>query len=151
MQTSARRRSPPRHNEWYGFGKAEEIYYRVAGAAATTSPYTVTMETVPVSPVAVAGTFNAGTVTITTEGQGHVTDTEMWVYDSGLNAIPFFGNDDTPTGLPGAGRTSSRRCRRRSRRARTSWRSRSTSSATTSRPRRTTSRRATSSTSRTRS
>jgi len=103
MQTSAAATTPPRHNEWYGFGKAEEIYYRVAGAAATTSPYTVTMETVPVAPVAVAGTFNAGTITITTEGQGHTTDTEMWVYDSSLNAIPFFGNDDTPTGLPGSG------------------------------------------------
>jgi hypothetical protein len=103
MQTSAAATTPPRHNEWYGFGKAEELYYRVVGTTSTVNAYSATMETVPVTPVAVPGTFNAGTVTITCEGQGHTTDTEMWVYDSNLNAIPNFGNDDTPAGLPGAG------------------------------------------------
>ncbi len=91
------------YNQWYGFGKGEEIYYRISGTGATTSPYAVTMETVPETPVAVPGVFAPGTVTITTENQGHQTDTDLWVYDSNLNAIPFFGNDDTPITLPGGG------------------------------------------------
>ncbi len=33
-----------RMNQWYGFGAAEEIYYRVTGAAATTANYVSTLE-----------------------------------------------------------------------------------------------------------
>jgi hypothetical protein len=103
MQTSSTTTVPARYNEWYGFGKSEEIYYRITGTSATTAPYTVTMQTTPVVPVTVPGTFAPGNLTITTENQGHVSDTDLWVYDANLNAIPFYGNDDTPPGFPGAG------------------------------------------------
>jgi len=86
--------TPTRSNVWYGFGKQEEIYYRVSGAAATTAAYSATLTTVPITPIAVAGTFNPGTITVTTVGQGHGTDTEIYVYDANLNPVPFGHNDD---------------------------------------------------------
>lgn len=89
LQTSV----TPNTRKWYGFGKNEEIYYRVNGTAATVSPYTVTLSTAAVSPVHI-GFFAQGTITITTVGQGHSTETDLWVYDPGLNAIATFGNDD---------------------------------------------------------
>jgi hypothetical protein len=103
MQTSATTTTPPRHVEWFGFGKGEELYVRIAGTTSTTMPYAATLETIGVTPTAVPGVYAPGTITITTEGQAHTTDTDFWVYDSNLNAIPNFGNDDTPIGFPGAG------------------------------------------------
>lgn len=86
--------TPTRSNTWYGFGKQEEIYYRVSGVAATTAAYSATLSTAPITPIAVAGTFNPGTITVTTLGQGHTTDTEIYVYDSNLNPVPLGHNDD---------------------------------------------------------
>jgi hypothetical protein len=83
-----------RVNQWYGFGKQEELYYRLAGSATSTADYTAVLESVPVVPTAIAGSFNEGSITISTVGQGHTTDTDLWVYDSNLNAIPGYGNDD---------------------------------------------------------
>ncbi len=80
-------------NVWYGFGKQEEVYYRVSGATGTTNPYTATLSTTPIAPVQVTGSFLAGNVTVTTVGQGHSSDTEIYVYDSGLNPIPLGHND----------------------------------------------------------
>lgn len=84
---------------WYGFGKGEQVYYRVLGSAATTNAYTVTLSSLRVTPF-VIGPFAAGTITISTLGQGHATDTDLWVYDSGMNPIATFGNDDV---LPAGG------------------------------------------------
>jgi hypothetical protein len=61
------------------------------------------METLPIAPTAVLGNFMPGQITITTEIPGQTTDTDFWVYDANLNAIPGYGNDDTPIGFPGAG------------------------------------------------
>lgn len=97
-QTSVTSTLPARMNRWYGFGKSEQIHYRVAGTSTTSMPYVSTLTTTQVTP-AVLGPFQgglSGQVTITTVGQGHSTDTEIWVYDSNLNAIPGFGNDDEP-------------------------------------------------------
>jgi len=82
-----------RENAWYSFGRAHSMYYRVAGAAATTADYTTTFAAVPVTPIT-AGTFQPGAITINTNAQGHTTDTEVWVYDSNFNAIVGYGNDD---------------------------------------------------------
>jgi hypothetical protein len=87
---------------WYGFGKQEEIYYRVTGTTSTTGTYTSTLATSTITPTAVAGVFNPGTIEITEVGQGHTTDTDMWLYDGDLNAIPCGGDDDNvgpPTSL----------------------------------------------------
>ena len=81
--------------QWYGFGQGESVYYRVAGTAATTAPYVATLATSVVTPTAL-GNFQAGSITITLVGQGHNTDSELWVYDASLNAIPAYGNDDPP-------------------------------------------------------
>src|SRR6185369_17422365 len=37
-----------------------------------------------------------GPITISSVGMGIMTDTEYWVYDGNFNAIPGYGNDDTP-------------------------------------------------------
>jgi len=50
-----------------------------------------------VTPIALAGTFNPGSVTVSSLGQGHNTDTEIYVYDGALNPIPL-GHQDDPIG-----------------------------------------------------
>ena len=94
FQSSSATTNPPRYNQWYGFGKGEELYYRVAGTTSTTAPYRSELSSTLIVPTDI-GAFNPGSITITTEGQGHTTDTDFWVYDSNLNAIPGYGNDDT--------------------------------------------------------
>jgi hypothetical protein len=88
---------------WYGFGKQEQMYYRVIGTAATTSAYTATLTTSTIAPLAIGGTFAPGPVTVTTVGQGHNSDTEIYVYDSTLTPVPLGHND----GLSGFGTVSS--------------------------------------------
>lgn len=97
-QTSSTTSTPPRFNQWYGFGKQEEIYYRVAGVAATTAPYTATYEVTPVTPTVFTGVVTAGPVTIE-RGTGNTSDTDFWIYDSNLNPVPLAGRDD---GTPNA-------------------------------------------------
>jgi subtilisin-like proprotein convertase family protein len=99
LQSSSLSSAPARVNQWYGFGRQEGIYYRVAGNANTTAPYTATLTSDPITPTSL-GLVPAGQITITTVGQGHSTDTDLWVYDSTLTAIPGYGNDEEPA--PGA-------------------------------------------------
>jgi len=103
LQSSTMSSTPPNFVQWYGFGRGEQIYYRVTGTATTLAPYQATLSTTPVPVVAVPDVFLSGTITITTEGQAHSTDTELHVYDASLTPIPGFANDDTPTALPGGG------------------------------------------------
>ncbi|MFO0375613.1 MAG: GC-type dockerin domain-anchored protein [bacterium] len=84
-----------RTNQWYGFGRQEEIYYRVAGLGTTTAAYTATLDTQVVTPTVVATALPAGPITI--DRAGHTNDTDFWIYDSNFNAIPDFGNDDPDT------------------------------------------------------
>jgi hypothetical protein len=64
------------------------------------------MTTTPVVPVPI-GSYVPGLITISTFGQGHTSDTDLWVYDSNLNAIAGYGNDDESTlaASPGNGST----------------------------------------------
>lgn len=96
IQTSSTLTTPARYNQWYSFGRQADIYYRVAGTTSTTADYTVQYEQQAVAPIAVAGTFNAGNITISTVGEtgASQTDTDFWVYDANLNAIAGYGNDD---------------------------------------------------------
>jgi hypothetical protein len=98
-QSSSPGTLPPFFNQWYGFGGSADLFYRVAGSAETTQPYTATLDTQPVTPVFL-GQFHVGMITITTVNQGHVTDTDLWVYDGQFNAIPGYGNDNAPF-IPG--------------------------------------------------
>jgi hypothetical protein len=100
FQTSATTTAPPRMNQWYGFGKEEEIYYRVTGTVSTTATYSATLETLEIIPQDL-GNFQPGNITLNFQGQGHATDTDMWVYDGNLDAIPGYGNDDAgAVGMP---------------------------------------------------
>lgn len=103
LQTSTFPTGGVEFNQWYGFGRQEQLYYRVTGTANTTATYTATLESVPVVPMN-AGSYQPGNVRITTIGQSHTTDTDLWVYDSNFNAIVGAGNDDEGVnGGPGTG------------------------------------------------
>lgn len=97
---------PARTVQWYGFGKQEEIYYRVTGTATTTEPYTSTLTTTTVDPVLATQTFAAGDLTISRIAASTV-DEDLWIYDSGFNAIECYGRDQpeplTMTATFGAG------------------------------------------------
>ena len=93
--TSATTTTPPRFVQWYTSQAAADIYIRVTGAAATTADYSLDYEVTPVTEVAGPGAVTQGSITITAAGQGHTTDTDIWVFDGNRAAIPGFGNDDT--------------------------------------------------------
>lgn len=103
VQASSATTTPARMNQWYGFGRAEEVYYRVQGTTATTANYESTYSRVLVQPTVIDGSFAVGSITITTQGQGHNSDSDFWIYDGNLNPIPGLGIDDAPgvTGGPG--------------------------------------------------
>jgi hypothetical protein len=93
----------PRTNVFYTAGSGgravgNNLYYRVAGASGTTANYLVEYDVQTVVPQN-AGTFQAGDLIIKTGGQGHTTDTALWVFDSQLRQIPGYGNDDEPLGF----------------------------------------------------
>lgn len=83
-----------RMNQWYGFGKGESLFYRVAGTADTTAMYNATLVTDTVE-VTNLGNYQPGHITLSSVNLGHNTDTDLWVYDGNLNAIAGYGNDDT--------------------------------------------------------
>ena len=111
-QASSSTSVPARINQWYGFGKGEQFFYRVAGGAATTAPYVATMETTVITPEVVSTPIAAGPVAISTIGQGHTNDTDFWVYDSNFNPLPTFGNDENSTMGGGTGIGTQSFCRR---------------------------------------
>ncbi|QOJ13322.1 MAG: hypothetical protein HRU75_01145 [Planctomycetia bacterium] len=98
IQLSSAATTPPRFIQWYSFGREEEVYCYVTGTAGTTAPYIVTHECEPVT-IVDAGAFRPGSITITTIGQGHTTDTDLWVYGGGFGPILDYGNDDAGGGL----------------------------------------------------
>ncbi len=102
LQTSSTASVPPRYNTFYTFGRPTQLYYRVTGASSTTGDYTSTLSTNPVVPAPI-GAFQTGQITITSVGQTTV-DTEFVVFDSGLNPISGYSNDDE-SALAGSGGT----------------------------------------------
>ncbi|MBK9188603.1 MAG: hypothetical protein IPM33_06550 [Phycisphaerales bacterium] len=80
-------------NVWYGFGRADELHYRVNGGSTTAGNYVATLSSVAVVPTNI-GTYQPGFISMNWQNQGHSTDTDMWVYDSNFNAIRGYGNDD---------------------------------------------------------
>ena len=85
----------PRVCAWYGFGAPAELYWRVAGTGLTPQPYTATFSSTPVSETDL-GNFVTGAITFSSLAQGHLSDTEFWIYDASFNALPLAGNDDAP-------------------------------------------------------
>ncbi len=88
---------PARTVQWYGFGKEEEIYYRVTGTASTTGTYSSTPATTAVVPVQATQTYAPGDITIS-RIVGSTTNGDFWVYDSGFNALACYGMDDPEPG-----------------------------------------------------
>ncbi|MGD9690159.1 MAG: nidogen-like domain-containing protein [Phycisphaerales bacterium] len=104
VQTSSTATFPPRFVQWYGFGRSEQIYVRVTGAAATTLPYLATLEREVVAPQVIFDPIVTGPVTISSIGQT-TANTDMWLYDSNFNAIFDAGNDDESLAGGGTGGT----------------------------------------------
>lgn len=90
--------SPPSTSVWYGFGKAEQHYIKVTGSASTTGSYLLTYSCTPLTP-AQTTEFKEGTLTVTTIGQGHGTNTELQLFNSAFVPLAGGHNDDY---LPGA-------------------------------------------------
>jgi hypothetical protein len=109
IQSTSATNASPRFTQWYGFGRQEQVYYRVTGASATTAVYTATYDVAPVTATVLAP-FPPGALTITTVGQtgSPQSDTDLWFYDSTLHPIPGYGNDDTDFSPNGAGSTLTR-------------------------------------------
>ncbi len=96
MQVSIGGNGQPNYVQWYGFGRSEELYVRVTGTANTLSPYELELVSVPVAETILPGAQRSGSIQITTAGQGHGTDTELFVFDANHARIPGFRNDDEP-------------------------------------------------------
>lgn len=92
LQTSSTSSTPARFNQWYTFGAAADIYYRVTGSASTTAAYSANYSQDVITPTA-GPSLEAGSIRLHTIGAG--IDTDMWVYDSNFNAIALYGNDDS--------------------------------------------------------
>jgi subtilisin-like proprotein convertase family protein len=78
--------TPARFVQWYGFGKQEEIYYRVNGGTTTTGTYTATLIDDAVTPIVVAQPIQPGLVTLG-NATTNTTDTSWVLYDANFNAI----------------------------------------------------------------
>lgn len=99
VQTSSTGTTPARMNQWYSFGRASDMYYRVTGTTATTAPYSVDYNLSVVTPKP-AGGYTEGNFSFSTVGiVGEASDTEMFLYDSNFNQIGQ--NDDNL--VPGTG------------------------------------------------
>ena len=103
FQTTSTTSVPARTNFWYGFGRGEELYWRVTGGATTTAPYTATLATTAVTPTVVPGTFLTGQITLSTVGQVGTVDTDIHLFDGNLVAINDASNDDESVAEGGAG------------------------------------------------
>jgi hypothetical protein len=88
--------SANRINIWYGFGRQEQVYYRVSGLASTTGQYMAIFDTTPIVPTDL-GTFSAGAITINTGGQGHTNDTHVRIWDADFSPIHGYANDGAST------------------------------------------------------
>ena len=87
FQTGSTITSPPRFVTWYGFGKQEEIYYRVTGTTSTSADYTSTLTRTPVTPIVIPGSVSPGAITVRVNNVTASPDTEFWLYDSNFNAL----------------------------------------------------------------
>ncbi|MBL8999641.1 MAG: hypothetical protein JNK25_00730 [Phycisphaerae bacterium] len=91
FQTSMEASSPPRFNQWYGFGRQELMYYRVYGNGSTTQEYISTLESERITPIVVPGTIPSGSITIS-RGVLNVSSPDMWLYDAALQPIAEGGS-----------------------------------------------------------
>lgn len=91
VQTSSTLTTPVRFNQFYSFGAATSLNYRVTGATATTVGYVSTWSQEAVTPVSL-GSFTEGSFTFTNFGLNSTLDTEVLVLNSSFGVIG--SNDD---------------------------------------------------------
>ena len=60
LQSSSTATTPTRFNQWYSFGKAEQLYYKVYGSSSTTAAYNATLTTTSVTPIAGPAALDPG-------------------------------------------------------------------------------------------
>lgn len=92
VQTSDAGTTPQRFVQWYTTEAGGDVYVRLAGAAATTSNYSLDYEVASV-PIAAGPTIEIGPRRIRVTNSTSA-DTDLWVYNGSRIAIPDFGNDD---------------------------------------------------------
>lgn len=101
IQTSSTLTTPARFNNWYSFGLAHTLDYRVTGGSTTTAAYNATISQTVITPTSL-GTVGVGALNINTTGPSLTTDTELFLYDANFNLIAW--NDDIDaSGSTGAG------------------------------------------------
>ncbi|MBN8691148.1 MAG: PEP-CTERM sorting domain-containing protein [Armatimonadetes bacterium] len=93
LQGSSTSTTPARFNQWYSFGAAHTVQYRVGGTTATTAQYSADITQRIVTPTNL-GTVQFGALTIATESA--LADTELFVYDSAFNLV-YLNDDDNAT------------------------------------------------------
>ncbi|MBL0869285.1 MAG: hypothetical protein IBJ18_01775 [Phycisphaerales bacterium] len=94
LQTSSTTSTPPRFNQWYGFGKREEVSYRVTGSTTTSSDYTSTLETQAVTPIELTTALQPGSITIS-RANGVTAAMDYLIYDSTFTAMGDFVYEGT--------------------------------------------------------
>jgi hypothetical protein len=95
VQTSSSTTTPSRMNQWYGFGREEELYYRVAGVAATTETYTATHTVEAITPTVFPSVIQIGDITIQHDaGTNTAYDRDMFLFDSNFNVISGIDDSD---------------------------------------------------------
>jgi|GEM_PF-2093670 len=72
----------------------QRVMLRASGRVTVTADYVIATQRVLLTPIAI-NNIAPGPVTITTQGQGHSTDTEFWLFDANGQVIPDFGIDDS--------------------------------------------------------
>jgi len=87
-----------RVNQWYGFGRGEEVEYRVTGGSTTTTAYTSTLSRTTVTPIVISGTLAAGSVTFS-RAAGNTNTYDMQVFDANLNPIVGANTHSSTTSL----------------------------------------------------
>ena len=92
IQSSGTLTTPARMNQWYSFGSAETINYKVTGLATTTAAYEARISQTLITPTNL-GTTTAGLHTFDLTS---TLDTEIYVMDLAGNVISM-GDDDLAT------------------------------------------------------
>lgn len=95
VQTSSSTTTPARTNQWYAFGREEELYYRVTGTTATTSTYTSTHSVEAITPTPFDLPVQIGSVTIQHDvATDNAYDRDMFLFDSNFNVIAGIDDSD---------------------------------------------------------
>ena len=86
VQTSSTATNPARMNQWYSFGGAHEVYYRVTGVTSSTAAYEAVLEREAVTPTLIPGALLPGDITIT-RNSTHRNALDLLIYDGNFQPV----------------------------------------------------------------